>query len=559
MTIDPQPVPSSVPQQSSVGRSSAVIASGTLVSRILGFISGIVLAQTVGLTGAGANTFALANSLPNNIAIIIAAGLFNAVFVPAIVRAALHDDGGRSFINRLVTLGISLFIVVGVISTLAAPLLVALYSQLGPDGGRGFSDADIALAVAFAYWCLPQVLFYALYSLLGEVLNARGQFGPFSWAPAINNVVAIAGLAAFYALFGPVSTIPAEEWTPEMITLLGGSTTLGVAIQAFSLCFFWKRAGLTYRPDFRWKGVGLGSTAKAAGWTFSMIVIIQIAGIVQTNVAALAAEPGQPNASIAVLRFAWLIFMLPHSLVAIPITTAYFTRMSAAARDGRLDKVRDDLVQSLLSIGFVIVFSAVGLMVLAFPFSALFAQTPEETPQMAWVLIAFLSGLLPLSVHYVLRRVFYSMEDTRTPFFITVFQLTVFVTTVLFVPMLPSDTIAIGIAVATSFAATAQAVLALVLARRKVGLPLEARLLIVRHLLFFAATLPAAAVGLVVVGLLGAFNEGFAVSGPFGAIVTLAAGGTVMVAVYAGILLGLRNPEATAFVRPIVSRLSRRR
>jgi putative peptidoglycan lipid II flippase len=176
-----------------------------------------------------------------------------------------------------------------------------------------------------------------------------------------------------------------------------------------------------------------------------------------------------------------------------------------------------------------------------------------------WVLIAFLSKLLPLSVHYVLRRVFYSMEDTRTPFFITVFQLTVFVTTVLFVPMLPSDKIAIGIAVATSFAATAQAVLALVLARRKVGLPLEARLLVVRHLLFFAATLPAAAVGLVVVSLLGAFNEGFAVSGPFGAIVTLAAGGSVMVAVYAGILLGVRNPEATAFVRPVVSRLSRRR
>ena len=185
-----------------VGAATAIIASGTIVSRILGFISGVVAAQTIDTVGTGADTFALANQLPNNIAILLAAGLFNAVFVPAIVRAGLHDDGGARFINRLVTLGIVVFLGVGVISTLAAPLLVSLYAELGPAGERGFSDADIALATAFAYWCLPQVLFYALYSLLGEVLNARGVYGPFSWAPAINNIVAIAGLVAFSVIFG---------------------------------------------------------------------------------------------------------------------------------------------------------------------------------------------------------------------------------------------------------------------------------------------------------------------------------------------------------------------
>ena len=171
-----------------IARASALLASGTLVSRILGFISGVVLAQTLGSYGTGANTFALANQLPNNIYAIIAGGLLSAVFVPAIVRASLHDDGGQRFVNRLVTLGIVVFVVAAVIATLAAPVLVNLYAQ---SGERGFSDDDLALAVAFAYWCLPQVLFYALYSLLGEVLNARGIFGPFTWAPALNNVVAI--------------------------------------------------------------------------------------------------------------------------------------------------------------------------------------------------------------------------------------------------------------------------------------------------------------------------------------------------------------------------------
>jgi putative peptidoglycan lipid II flippase len=318
-----------------VGSASAVIASGTVISRVLGFVSVIVLAQTIGVQGSGANTFTLANQLPNNIAIIIAAGLFNAVFVPAIVRAGLHDDGGARFIYRLVTLGIVVFLGVGIVATLAAPFLVDLYSQMDPSGERGFSEADVALATAFAYWCLPQVLFYALYSLLGEVLNARGQFGPFSWAPIINNVVAIAGLLVFTALFGnDVSSLPSEAWTPEMIAVLAGSATLGVAIQAFSLVFFWRRAGLRYRPDFHWRNAGLSSAGKAAMWTFAMITVTQLAGIVQSRVASLSAAPGEDNASLAVLKTSFLIFMLPHSIAAIPITTAYFTRMSTHARDG---------------------------------------------------------------------------------------------------------------------------------------------------------------------------------------------------------------------------------
>lgn len=547
------------PPARGVGAATAIIASGTLVSRILGFVSGVVAAQTIGIVGTGANTFALANQLPNNIAILLAAGLFNAVFVPAIVRAGLHDDGGARFINRLVTLGIVVFLGVGVLATLAAPLLVTLYAKLGPAADSGFSDADIALATAFAYWCLPQVLFYALYSLLGEVLNARGVYGPFSWAPAINNIVAIAGLVAFSLIFGQgISSLSAAEWTPAMITLLGGSTTLGVAAQAFILIFFWRRAGLRYRPDFHWKDAGLGTAGRAALWTFAMITVTQLAGIVQSNVASLSATPGEENASLAILRVSFLIFMLPHSIAAIPITTAYFTRMSADARDGNFDSLRADVRQSLLSIGFVIVFSSLGLMVLALPFSALFAE-PENVGSMALVLVAFLVGLLPLSVHYVLRRVFFALENTRTPFFITVFQAGLFVIGAIIVAGLPADRIAVGLAVVTSVAAAAQSVLALALVRRRLG-ALGMGLMVRRYAVYLGATLPAAGLGLLVVWALGCFSpDGFGVSSPLAATATLAAAGSAMAAAYGGILLAVRNPEATSFARPVLSRLRRRR
>ena len=539
-----------------IARASALLASGTLVSRILGFVSGVVLAQTLGSYGTGANTFALASQLPNNIYAIIAGGLLSAVFVPAIVRASLHDDGGQRFVNRLVTLGIVVFVAAAVVATLAAPVLVNLYAQ---SGERGFSDDDLALAIAFAYWCLPQVLFYALYSLFGEVLNARGIFGPFTWAPALNNVVAIAGLIAFSVLFGTdAGRGAANTWTPSMVALLAGSATLGVAIQALVLCFFWRKAGLRYRPDFRWRGVGLGAAGKAAAWTFGMILVTQLAGIVQTNVASIAAGPDSDDPSLAVLRYTWLIFMLPHSIAAVSIATAYFTRMSTHARDGQLDEVRTDLRTSLLTIGLIMVFASVGLIVLAFPFSALFVNNGYEgVAGMAPVLIAFLIGLVPFSMLHVLRRTFYALEDTRTPFFVTVFQSALFVGGALLVALLPVPYIALGIAVVTTIAGTAQTLLAAALIRRRLG-GFGGRLLALRHLVFLAAAVVAGAVGAAVVWLLGGYTDGgWALGSPVTAALAMAAAGLLMAVLYLAALLLVRTPEARAFVAPLTRRFRR--
>ncbi|HEV7950683.1 MAG TPA: lipid II flippase MurJ, partial [Glaciihabitans sp.] len=375
------------PEPSGVGRASALLASGTLVSRLLGFISAAVLAQTLGTRSVGANTFALANQLPNNIYAIVAGGVLSAVLVPQIVRAGLHTDGGAKFINRIVTLGAVVFIAAAAIATLAAPLLVRLYATAATESNpEGFSNADIALATAFAYWCLPQILFYALYSLLGEVLNARKLFGPFTWAPVLNNIVAIIGLIAFTFAFGSVNSLDAPEWSSSMIAVLAGSATLGVASQAFVLFFFWRKAGLTYRPEFRWRGVGLGRVGKAAGWTFGMILVGQIAGVVQSQVATLA---GSDEASTAVLRYSWLIFMLPHSIVTVSIVTAYFTRMSGHARDSDMVSLRRDISSSLRTVGLIMVFATVLLIVVAYPFAAVFSGPNfDETQAMGNVLMA---------------------------------------------------------------------------------------------------------------------------------------------------------------------------
>ncbi len=343
----PQPLVDAEPvAERSLGRASAMLAAGTMVSRVLGFAKTIILAYAIGQQGSvAADAFAVSNQLPNNIYALIAGGLLSAVLIPQIVRSMQqHVDGGTAYVNKIVTLGASVFVVITIIATALAPLLVRLYSIQAGDGSKGFTPAQTDLAVAFAFWCLPQILFYALYSLLGEVLNAKQVFGPFTWAPLINNVIAVGGLILFMALFGDRSVNAGlDDWTPAKIAVLAGSASFGVVAQAAFLPFFWRRAGLTFRPDFRWRGVGLKATGTAAGWLFAMILVTQLAGLVQSRVSSL----GTGAAGNAVLQNAWLLFMLPHSIITVSIATAYFTRMSHDAERGDLAAVRRNLSLSL--------------------------------------------------------------------------------------------------------------------------------------------------------------------------------------------------------------------
>lgn len=542
-----------------LGAASALLASGTIVSRLLGFIKVAVLAAAIGQVGsASADTFAIANQLPNNIYALIAGGVLSAVLVPQIVRASGGADGGRQYINRIVTLGVVLFAAVTLIATLLAPALVDLYSQsatTSAGAGRGFSPEAFALATAFAYLCLPQIFFYALYSLLSEVFNARNVFGPFTWSPVVNNVVAIAGLIVFMALFGGAQQNSAVDvWSSGRILLLAGTATLGVAAQAIILFLFWRRAGLRYRPDFHWRGVGLGSTARAAGWLFGMVVVTQLAGIVQTRVATLASGDA---ASVSALQNSWLIFMLPHSVVAVSIATAYFTRMSGHASRDDLPAVRADLSGSLRGIGLLIVFATVALAVVAYPFARFFETDFAKVSAMADVILAFLPGLVLFSALFVIQRVFYALGDTRTPFVMQCIQSVVFVAGALACMALPTEWIAVGVAAVTSIAGSTQAVIAIVLVRRRLGGGGGARVM-VRYLQYLGLSLVAGAVGFGVLLLLGGLDaSGFAQSGRVQAIVAIAAVGAVMAIVYAALLAAIRNPELASVTSSLARRLGR--
>lgn len=527
---------------SGIGRASVLIGAGTIVSRLTGFLRSVVLVSAVGATTAGGNAFAIANQLPNNIYAIISTGLLSAVVVPQIVKAAAHDDGGRAFVSKLFTLGTVALLAVTVVATVAAPVLVHLYAPRFPLEQQ-------ALATAFAYWCLPQILFYGLYALVGESLNARGVYGPFTWAPIVNNVVSIAGFGAFIVLFG---TEP-RSWDAGMVALLAGTATLGIVVQAVILLAFWRRSGLHVRPDFRWRGVGLGQIGRLAGWTFLMVVAGQLAGLVQSQILSEAAER---DAGVLVSQNAWLLFMLPYSIIVLSIGTPYFTRLSGHAAAGRHDEVRADIVSSIRVLGLFIVAATAALAVAAVPASRIFTGSAEEAQAAAAVLLCFLVCLIPLAVLFVVQRSFYAYDDTRTPFFFTLLQCALVAASAwAAAALLPVSQLAAGVALGQALASTVQVIVATVLLHRRLGGIGTAQWLtsLGRYVL---AAIPAAAAGWGVLLLLGGV-DGWTTSDKFLGAAGAAVIGVVVLAVYASVLVAIRAPElapATAMLRRILTR-----
>lgn len=530
-------------------RASAIIGAGTLVSRLTGLVRSMVLISVVGLTGSEvADAFATANALPTNIYELVAAGVITGIIVPQIVGAARHRDGGSGYVSKLLTLGTVLMVAVTVIVLALAPALIWIYTP-------GYTPQQRALTLALAYWCLPQLLFYGLYALVGEVLNARRVFGPYSWAPTVNNLVSIVGFLVFLAMFGgPLKDV--DHWDAARIAVLGGTATLGIALQAFVLAFFWRRTGLSVRADFAWRGMGLRHLGKLGFWTFLTVVVGQGAGLVQQRTISFATESG-----FAVFLTAWLIFMLPHSIVAMSISTTYFTQLAEQVAEGRTDLVQGNLDESIRALSvFAFGFTA-ALAAASVPVSVFFTGERDGASLLALNVCAFLVALVPFGILVIIRRAFFAFHDTRTPFQFSVVQCVLaaggagLAFLAAQAEVLPLAFLSASVALAQSLSMFVQLPVALRLLRRHTG-PISFAPTWRALARFAVAAVPAFIAGFGVFLLTGAAS-GWTSDGRIGGFLgAVLVGGTSLV-VYVGALALLRAPEvkiATDAVRRILRR-----
>ena len=400
---------------------STVMATGTVVSRITGIARDIALAAALGFYLVS-DAYSLGNSLPTIIYILVVGGALNAVFIPQLVRRMeKDDDGGNAYADRLITLTGSVLLGLSIVAVVAAPWIVDLYTP------ADYPQSQYDLAVAFARLCLPQIFFYGAYTMLSQVLNARGTFGAPMFAPIANNVVAITTFVLFIVVAG-TSAAADGALTTGQVLLLGIGTTAGVVVQAAILVPVLGRAGYRWRPRFDWKGQGLGKAAKLAGWTVGLVLVNQITYIVITRLAAQAnvdaAASGATAAGITTYQKAHLVFMLPHSVITISIVTALLPALSRLAHEGKLKEVGEDVAGAMRLVAALVVPIAAMLFVLGSDVSVLLfgygAATTDQAAVMGDVVSIFMIGLLPFTLFYVLLRGFYAMEDTRTPFVVTV-------------------------------------------------------------------------------------------------------------------------------------------
>jgi putative peptidoglycan lipid II flippase len=274
--------------------------------------------------------------------------------------------------------------------------------------------------------------------LLGQVLNARGRFGPMMWAPIANNAISIVVLVLYLFWFG---ALPEGEgcsaFTRTQELVLGGGATLGIAAQVLILLPVLKAAGVSFRPRFDFRDSGLGHTLRLGIWTVLFVIVNQVAYTVVVRLAsggtarsscqdlaghaARQAEQVSAATGYTVYAAAFLFVMVPHAIITVSLATAILPRLSAKAADGDLPGLAGTLAGTLRTALAVVIPFALALPLLAYDAAkVLFGYGATSTTFDHYVpsIILFGPGIVFFTVHYLMLRGFYALELNRTVFFI---------------------------------------------------------------------------------------------------------------------------------------------
>jgi len=543
-------------EQQSVLANSAVMAAGTVVSRMSGFVRSALLAAALGAS-LHADLFNISNTIPNMLYILLAGGVVNAVLVPQLVRAMRQDpDRGEAYTNRIITLAGGFLAVVTVALVAAAPWVMDVF--LAPCYDRASMADERESVIAFARFCLPQVFFYGMYVLVGQILNARGRFGPMMWAPIANNVISVAVLVLY--LFGPAEgTEVFGAFTPGQELLLGIGSTLGIVAQFVILVPYLRATGFRYRPRFDFVGTGLGHTLRLGMWTVLFVIVNQLAYTVVVRLSsggtASCAGGNHDGTGYTIYSQTFLIMMVPHAIVTVSLATAILPRLAARAAGDDLPGIARSLSETLRSALAVVVPFALLIPLISVDVAHViwgYGAAADDFSSYAPSLSLFGIGLVFFTVHYLMLRGFYALERNRTVFWIQCAVAAVnIVAAVVLVRATDAQETSPSLVVAYTAAYAVGAAISYGVLRHLLGglrTPTLVRFLVRLLIAAGVATAVSAALAHVVDSLDGD-------PGRLVAALTLALVGTVDVVVFLGMARALRLTEVTEVVATVTRRL----
>ncbi len=432
MTADPPgPPEATAPEDAGpvlpagLGRSAAVMAVGTALSRVTGLGRLAALVYALGVTESRlADSYNIANTMPNILYELVLGGVLSSVFIPVVVEQ-LRTKPPREAdeaVSAMATTAMVLLVALSALTVVAAPWVIRLFT-LRLDGPEAAQQQE--LATYFLRFFAPQIAFYGYAAIAGGLLNAHQRFAVPMFAPILNNLVVIATFLAFAATFGPSASDAAVAGDSGAKLLLALGTTGGVAAMALAHWPYVRRlpSRIRFRPAFRHPAVR--KLAGLSGWTLGYVVANQIGlgiGLVLAN-----GVQGGPTAFFTAFAF----FQLPYGIAAVSVMTALSPRLSAQAVDGDDAGFAASLAGGVRALGLVMLPATAAYLALARPLISTLLEhgvvSAGSSELLARMLQLFALGLLPFSLFLLFLRAFYARQDARTPMLVNLLLNAVFI------------------------------------------------------------------------------------------------------------------------------------
>ncbi|MBV8694498.1 MAG: murein biosynthesis integral membrane protein MurJ [Chloroflexi bacterium] len=411
-------------QRARIGRAAFILTGAFVASRVLGLLRTSMFAYVFGASGIS-DIYYQSFLVPDLIFNIVAGGALSSAFIPVFTKYMVGEKDTKTawhIASAALNLAITIMIGLAFIAALLAPQLVPLYNS-----ALIHQPQQMALVVSLTRIMLLQSIVLGVGVIVNSVLNARQNFALPAIGIVLYNVGLIIGLlpGVYFAVHGrsvqtDIVALYAATWGVVLAALL----QVGVQIPGLF------KVGLRYTLTFDWHHPGIMQIGRqmvpriinAAMLYFSIFVDRILIQLIATNVSSKGSDDG----SITQYYQAFQLMMLPLGIFGMSVATAAFPTLAEYVAKGRLDRVRNIILETLRSILFLSIPSSIGLIVLALPIIQVLLEhgrfSLADAQATAIPLAFFALGLAGLAAVEILTRSFYALRDSVTPVMVSVGQ-----------------------------------------------------------------------------------------------------------------------------------------
>lgn len=434
-----------------IAGAAGIVAFGTLISRILGFIRDMILANLFGATIA-ADAFYVAFRIPNLLRELFAEGSMSAAFIPVFTeylskksRSEAKELAAAAFTTLLL-----LLCTVVALGILFSPQLI---EWIAPGFVR---DAyKFSLTVSMTRIMFPFLLFISLAALAMGILNSTRRFAPPALASGVFNVVSI------LFVFGFTPFLPEPVYGAAIGVALGGLAQFLIQVPAL----YQEGFPLSFRRPIRPLHPGVAQMGRLLLPTTLGLSITQINVLINTLLASYLAA-----GSVTYLYFGMRLIHFPLGIFAVALSTAILPTLSTQVAKGDTDGVRQTFSFGLRLVFFITFPAMTGLILFRVPIVHLLFEHGEfgrvATLGTATAVLFYSIGLWAFAGIRIVVPVFYSLQDTKTPVKI---GLVAVVANIILNLTLMGPLQHGGLALATSLSAILNFFLLLLILRKRIG------------------------------------------------------------------------------------------